>query len=490
MELIATYIPGAVLNAQTIKQLPLALPEIFLLIMASVVLVVDLFVSQKSRGATYILAQVTLICLIVLTSMTFTHKPQLGFAGTFIRDGMGDLLKIFVYIAAFSVFLYSKTYLKQRDMFQGEYFVLGLFGVLGMMVLISAHNFLTVYLGLELLSLCMYAMVAMQRDSTQASESAMKYFVLGAIASGMLLYGMSMIYGVTGTLDLVSIGKAVGGKHQNIMLVFGLVFLIVGIAFKLGAVPFHMWLPDVYQGSPTAVTIYIGTAPKLAAFSMAMRLLVDGLAGLHFQWQDILIILSVVSMAVGNIVAIAQTNLKRMLAYSTISHVGFILLGILSGKSGGYAAAMFYTIIYTIMALGAFGIILFMSRLGYESDQLDDLRGLNQRSPWFAFMMLIFMFSMAGVPPFVGFWAKLAVLKAVIGVDLVWLAAVAVGFSVIGAFYYIRIIKLMYFDTPQDTQGLEAPADMRILLTVNGLAVLALGLKPDILMTLCLGVVT
>lgn len=490
MELIAAYVPGAILNTQTIQQLPLALPEIFLLIMASIVLVVDLFVSDKSRGTTYVLSQVTLVGLIVLTIATFTNKPQLAFSGMFIRDAMGDLLKIFVYIATFSVFMYSKTYLKQREMFQGEYFVLGLFGVLGMMVLISAHSFLTIYLGLELLSLCMYAMVAMQRDSAVASESAMKYFVLGAIASGILLYGMSMIYGATGSLDLFTIGKAVAAKPHNIMLVFGMVFLIVGIAFKLGAVPFHMWLPDVYHGSPTAVTIYIGSAPKLAAFAMMMRLLVDGMASLHVQWQDILIILAVASMAIGNIVAIAQTNLKRMLAYSTISHVGFILLGVLAGTSAGYAASMFYTIIYTIMALGGFGIILLMSRQGYESDQLNDLRGLNQRSPWFAFMMMIFMFSMAGVPPFVGFWAKLTVLKAVINIDLVWLAIVAVSFSVIGAFYYLRVVKIMYFDTPQDTSRLEAPTDMRVLLSVNGLAVLALGFKPDLLLALCIGVVS
>ena len=489
MDLIAAYIPSAALNASTIQQLPLALPEISLLIMASIILVVDLFVSSKSRGTTYILSQATLIGLIVLTIMTFAQKPQLAFSGTFLRDGMGDLLKIFVYICTFAVFMYSKTYLKHRDIYQGEYFVLALFGVLGMMVLISAHNFLTIYLGLELLSLCMYAMVALHRDSTVASESAMKYFVLGAIASGMLLYGMSMIYGATGSLDLMMIGKAVANQQGNIMLVFGLVFLIVGIAFKLGAVPFHMWLPDVYQGSPTAVTIYIGTAPKLAAFAMTLRLLVDGMAHLHVQWQDILIILAVISMAVGNIIAIAQSNIKRMLAYSTISHVGFILLGILSGTTVGYSASLFYTIVYTIMALGAFGIIMLMSRMGYESDQLDDFRGLNQRSPWFAFIMLIFMFSMAGVPPFVGFWAKLSVLKSVIAIDMVWLAIVAVAFSVIGAFYYLRIVKLMYFDTPQDSQGIEAPADMRLLLSLNGLAVLALGLKPDLLLALCAGVV-
>ncbi len=489
MEFIAAYLPGAMLNTTIIQQLPLALPEIFLLTMTSIILVVDLFLSDKSRGTTYILSQATLVGLIALTILTFTNKPQLAFGDTFIRDAMGDLLKIFVYVSTFAVFMYSKTYLKLRNMYQGEYFVLALFGVLGMMVLISAHNFLTIYLGLELLSLCMYAMVALQRNSAVASESAMKYFVLGAIASGMLLYGMSMIYGATGSLDLFAIGKAVAAGPHNIILVFGLVFLIVGIAFKLGAVPFHMWLPDVYQGSPTAVTIYLGSAPKIAAFAMLMRLLVDGMASIHFQWQDILIILSVASMAIGNIVAIAQTNIKRMLAYSTISHAGFLLLGVLAGTKDGYAASMFYTIIYSIMALGGFGIILLMSRQGYESDQLDDLRGLNQRSPWFAFMMLIFMFSMAGVPPFVGFWAKLSVLNAVIAKDLIWLAAVAVMFSVIGAFYYIRVVKYMYFDTPRDTHSLEAPTDMRVLLSVNGLAVLALGFRPDLLLALCIGAV-
>lgn len=489
MEFIAAYLPGAMLNTQIIQQLPLALPEIFLLTMTSIILVVDLFLSDKTRGTTYILSQATLVGLIVLTILTFTNKPQLAFSDTFIRDAMGDLLKIFVYVSTFAVFMYSKTYLKLRNMYQGEYFVLALFGVLGMMVLISAHNFLTIYLGLELLSLCMYAMVALQRDSAVASEAAMKYFVLGAIASGMLLYGMSMIYGATGSLDLFEIGKAAAAAPHNIILVFGLVFLIVGIAFKLGAVPFHMWLPDVYQGSPTAVTIYLGSAPKIAAFAMMMRLLVDGMASIHFQWQDILIILSVASMAIGNIVAIAQTNIKRMLAYSTISHAGFLLLGVLAGSKDGYAASMFYTIIYTIMALGGFGIILLMSRQGYESDQLDDLRGLNQRSPWFAFMMLIFMFSMAGVPPFVGFWAKLSVLNAVIAKDLIWLAVVAVIFSVIGAFYYIRVIKYMYFDTPRDTHSLEAPTDMRVLLSVNGLAVLVLGFRPDLLLALCIGAI-
>ena len=446
--------------------------------MASIVLVVDLFLTDKTRGGTYILSQFTLVALVVITAMTFTQKDTIAFSGMFVRDGMGDLLKIFIYIVTFALFLYSKSYLKARDMYKGEYFVLGLFGVLGMMIMISAQSFLTIYLGLELLSLCMYAMVALQRDSIIASESAMKYFVLGAIASGMLLYGMSMIYGATGSLELAEISAAVTSKPDNIILIFGLVFVLVGVAFKLGAVPFHMWLPDVYQGSPTAVTIYIGTAPKIAAFAMMMRLLVDGLEGLHMQWQDMLIIMAVASMAIGNVIAIAQTNIKRMLAYSTISHVGFIMMGVLTATKAGYSASMFYTIVYTLMALGAFGMIMYMSRMGFENDKLDDFRGLNQRSPWFAFMMLIFMFSMAGVPPFVGFWAKLSILKAVVSIDLIWLAITAVIFSIIGAFYYLRIIKLMYFDTPQETSGLEGASDIRVMLSLNGLAVLGLGLYP------------
>jgi len=485
MDLITAYIPAAVVNAQVVSQLPLALPEISLLIMASLVLVVDLFVSDKTRGTTYILSQATLLGLAALTVVSFSHNTSLAFSDTFIRDPMGDLLKIFVYVITFAVFLYSKSYLKARDLYRGEYYTLGLFGVLGMAILISAHNFLTVYLGLELLSLCMYAMVALQRDSTVASESAMKYFVLGAIASGMLLYGMSMIYGATGSLDLGAISRLVVSQQHNIILIFGLVFVIVGIAFKLGAVPFHMWLPDVYQGSPTAVTVYLGSAPKIAAFAMLMRLLVDGLGSLHVQWQDILIILSVASMAVGNLVAIVQSNIKRMLAYSTISHVGFLMLGVIAVTPEGYASAMFYTLVYTLMALGAFGMIMLMSRFGFESELLDDFRGLNQRSPWFAFIMLVIMFSMAGVPPFVGFWAKLVVLKAIVSQGMIWLAGLAVLFSVIGAFYYLRIIKLMYFDTPQESQALEGSADLRILLSLNGLAILALGIKPDVLLAVC-----
>ncbi|HKJ21824.1 MAG TPA: NADH-quinone oxidoreductase subunit NuoN [Gammaproteobacteria bacterium] len=463
-----------------------AIPEMFLLGMTCLILVIDLFLSERSRGATYLLSQVALVVTAVLAISGYSPDTTLSFNGTFVADPMGTMLKVAILAATLVVFVYSKDYLRARDLFKGEFYVLGLFGVLGMMILVSAHNFLTVYLGLELLSLSLYAMVAMHRDSTAASESAMKYFVLGAIASGMLLYGMSMIYGVTGSLDLSEIHNRLAAVDgNNLVLVFGLVFLIVGIAFKLGAVPFHMWIPDVYQGAPTAVTLYIGTAPKIAAFAMLMRLLVDGLGGLHADWGSILVLLSIISLAVGNVVAIAQANIKRMLAYSTISHVGYLLLGVLAGTSGGYAASMFYVLVYALMSLGGFGMIILLSRAGFEAERLDDFKGLNDRSPWFAFMMLILMFSMAGVPPFLGFWAKLSVLKAVVDVNLVWLAAVAVVFSIIGAYYYLRIVKLMYFDKAEDASSLDASADMRVMITANGLLVLGLGIWPGALMALC-----
>ncbi len=472
-----------------LNQLSLALPEILLLSMACVVLIADLFVTERSRGATYILAQITLVAVFLMVLATAIDKPQLAFSHTFIRDGLGDLLKLFVLGIGFMVFLYSKDYLKSRDVCFGEFHVLALFGILGMMILISANNLLTIYLGLELLSLCLYAMVALQRDSILASESAIKYFILGAIASGMLLYGMSMIYGMTGSLDLTVINQNVVQHKTDMVLIFGLVFVMVGVAFKLGAVPFHMWVPDVYQGSPTAVTLFLGTAPKIAAFAMLMRLLVYGLMGLYAEWRDILIVLAVASMAIGNIVAISQTNIKRMLAYSTISHVGFLILGVLSGTAAGFASAMFYTLTYAVMALGAFGMIILLSRFGYEAEHIDSFKGLNQRSSWFAFVMLVLMFSLAGVPPFIGFWAKLNVLMALVSVNLTWLAIVAVVFSIIGAFYYLRIIKLMYFDTAQDSQSLECHTGMRVAMSLNGLAILLLGFKPDLLLALCLQVV-
>jgi len=479
------------MNSQTAFQVPNflpALPEIFLLSMACVILIADLFISDKNRVLTYMLSLATLAITGVLTVTMHSNEPVYTFNGSFVSDTMGDVLKIFVYLVTAVVFVYSRSYLQARNLFKGEYFVLGLFGVLGMMILISAHNMLTLYLGLELLSLSMYAMVAFHRDSLSASEAAMKYFVLGALASGMLLYGISLLYGVTGTLDLAEVGQSVGamGDNGSLVLGLGLVLVIIGMAFKLGAVPFHMWIPDVYHGAPTAVTLYISAAPKIAAFAMVMRLLVEGLGDMHGQWQDLLVIMAVLSMAVGNIIAIAQTNIKRMLAYSTISHVGFLLLGVLSGTEVGYSAAMFYAISYALMGMGGFGMILMLSRAGFESDRLDDMKGLNERSPWFAFMMLILMFSMAGVPPTLGFYAKLAVLQSVVGVGLTWLAAVAVVFSIIGAFYYLRIVKLMYFDKPEgEVMPIESSMDMKVVLSANGLGILLLGIFPGGLLALC-----
>lgn len=464
----------------------LAAPEIFVLGMACLILVIDVFLAERNRAVSYYLSQVTLLGAALLTYNQLGGETRLSFGDSFVSDPLSVLLKLFIYVVMLGVFLYSRDYLRDRKLFKGEYYVLGLFAMLGMMVMVSAHSLLTVYLGLELLSLSLYALVAFDRDSARASEAAMKYFVLGALASGMLLYGMSMLYGVSGSLDIATIGDYIR-QHSgtDFVLVLGLVFVSVGVAFKLGAVPFHMWLPDVYHGASAPVTLFIGSAPKIAAFAMVMRLLAEALGSLHTEWRDMLIVLVLLSLAVGNIVAIAQTNIKRMLAYSTISHVGFLLLGVLAGTADGYAAATFYVVTYALMALGAFGMIILLSRAGFEAELLEDFKGLNERSPWFAFVMLILMFSMAGVPPTVGFYAKFAVLSAVVDIDMTWLAAVAVVFSIIGAYYYLRIIKLMYFDKPVDETPLTAAFDMRVLLSVNGLAVLALGVFPGALLTWC-----
>ena len=474
----------------------IAMPEVFLLAMACLVLLVDVYLPQEKRNITYIFAQFSLIITLALLLGNQTDARVLAFNDLFVQDEMADALKMFIIIISFGVFVYSREYLQERNIFKGEFYVLALFSIVGMMLMVSANNLLMLYLGLELLSLCLYALVAFSRDDGNASEAAMKYFVLGAIASGMLLYGMSILYGLSGSLQLSEIAHAViatttgqGAENaQNIGMVFALVFIVVALAFKLGAVPFHMWMPDVYHGSPTAVTALIGTAPKLAGFAMVMRLMVEALGGLQADWQQMIIVLSVLSLAVGNIIAIAQSNIKRMLAYSTISHVGFILLGILAGTAEGYSSAMFYTITYAMMSLGGFGVIMLMARQGFEADNITDLAGLNQRSPWFAFIMMILMLSMAGVPPTVGFWAKLAVLTAVVDVDLVWMAVIAVFFSIIGIFYYLRIIKIMYFDEAVETQPLVCGRDMQIALSTNGLAILALGLYPAALMSLCVAV--
>lgn len=463
-----------------------ALPEIFVLVMVSLILILDLFLSAKTRFVTYALSQITLLGAAWITVATHGAVPEYTFSNMFVDDAMSDVLKLMSYIAVSVVLVYSRTYISLRGMFRGEFFALVLFALLGMMVMISANHFLVLYMGLELLSLSLYAMVALQRDSAVATEAAMKYFVLGALASGLLLYGMSMLYGATGSLNINQIATVIQNSSGNhVILTFGLVFIVAGLAFKLGVVPFHMWIPDVYQGAPTAVTLFIGSAPKIAAFAFVARLLVEGLQGLVQDWQGMLVIMAFLSMAIGNITAIAQTNIKRMLAYSTISHMGFMLLGFLSGTLNGYSSSMFYVLVYVLMSLGGFGMIMLLSRKGFEAENLEDFKGLNQRSPWYAFMMLLLMFSMAGIPPTVGFFAKLSVLQAVLQAGYIWLVVSAVLFSVIGAFYYLRIIKLMYFDAPLDESPIRPEGDIAMLMSTNGLAVLALGILPQPLMALC-----
>jgi NADH-quinone oxidoreductase subunit N len=474
----------------TLSEFIPVLPEIVLLGAICVVLLVDLFVSDERRGTTYFLAQMALVATILTALLVQPDGARIVFGGAFIADPMSLLLKLAVLVLTLVVFVYSRPYLEGRGLLRGEYFVLGLFGVLGMMVMISSYSMLSLYLGLELLSLCQYALVALHRDSPRASEAAMKYFVLGALASGMLLYGMSLVYGLTGSLEIIEIHNyLVRHGVDEVGAVLGLVFIVVGLAFKLGAVPFHAWVPDVYEGAPTAVSLYIGVAPKIAGFALFVRMLAEGLGVLQADWQVLLSVVAVLSLVVGNVVAIAQTNLKRMLAYSTISHVGFILLGVLAGTSQGYASAMFYVIVYALMSAGAFGMIILLSRRGLEAEMLDDFRGLNQRSPWFALMMLFFMFSMAGVPPLAGFYAKLSVLRAVVQVDEIWLAVVAVILSVVGAFYYLRVVKLMYFDEPEETGALQEGMGLRLTLSANGLATLALGLYPAGLMAWCVAAI-
>ncbi|MBL1141053.1 MAG: NADH-quinone oxidoreductase subunit NuoN [Proteobacteria bacterium] len=468
-------------------ELIIALPEITLVVLACMVLIIEAFNNDPQHTLTYWTAQASLLITLVLVFINCPGEATIVFNGGFISDAMSSILKAFMCGISFIVFLYSYEYLKEHQSLKGEYFVLGLFAVLGMMIMASAASLLSVYLGLELLSLSLYAMVAMQRDSESASEAAMKYFILGALASGMLLYGISMIYGLTGHLQLAEIAQAVASDSINrSFLVFGMIFLIIGMAFKLGAAPFHMWVPDVYQGAPTCVTLFISTAPKLAAFAMGIRLLVDGLLPLVSDWQSILMVLAVLSMGVGNVIAIAQTNIKRMLAYSTIAHVGFLFLGFIAGTEAGFSGSMFYIISYALMSMGAFGMIILLGRNGFEAEMLDDFKGLSERSPWFAFVMLCIMFSMAGVPPFLGFWSKWFVLKEVVSSGYVSLAAIAVVFSIIGAYYYLRIVKLMYFDKAESMTAIKSSKQMRMVLSVNGMAILLLGLAPNALMALCI----
>ena len=463
-----------------------ATPEIFLGAAACTILMLDLFVAGAERRWSSGLAILSLLVTAALVVIQPVSGRVVALGGLYELDRMAQVLKVVTLLAVAAVFVYSTDYLQRRAILKGEYYVLGLFATLGGLTLISAGSLITLYLGLELMSLCLYAMVAFDRDSGIAAESAIKYFVLGSMASGTLLYGMSIIYGMTGQLELSAIADVVhSGYANNIGLIFGIAFLIVGVGFKLGAVPFHMWIPDVYEGSPTCVTVFIGTASKLAAFALAMRLLPEALAASQPDWSQMLVVLAVLSMAIGSIVAIAQTNIKRMLAYSTISHIGYMLLGILSGTAQGYQAAMFYMISYVLVSGGAFGMVLLLARQGFEADKLVDFKGLNARSPWFAGMMAMLMFSLAGVPPFIGFWAKLGVIQAVLGVNFTWLAVVAVLFSVVGAFFYLRIVKLMYFDDPIDKTQIGGSTLMRAVLSANALLAFALGVIPGSLIALC-----
>jgi NADH-quinone oxidoreductase subunit N len=468
-----------------------AIPEIALLAFVSALLVIDLFVKESERHLTFWLAIASLLGTAVLAGSIAGSASAVTFQGMFVADPMSQVLKVAVLLSSAVTLVYGRVYLQDRELLRGEFLSLALFATLGMMVMISAHHFLTLYLGLELLALSLYAMVALQRESVRATEAAMKYFVLGALASGMLLYGMSMLYGATSSLDIARVAASLGSAHSSQSLaVFGLVFVVAGIAFKLGAVPFHMWIPDVYHGAATPATLFIGAAPKIAAFAFVMRLLAHALGGMGADWQLMLAILAAASIGLGNVVAIAQTNLKRMLAYSTISHMGFLLLGILAGTDNGYASAMFYVLTYVLMTLGAFGMILLLSRAGFEAEELEDFRGLNRRSKWYAFVMLVVVFSLAGIPPTVGFLAKLSVLQAAFEAGFGYLVVFAVLMSVVGAFYYLRLVKLMYMDEPAGTITIAPRADMRVLLSVNALAVLGLGVVPAPLMDLCARAIT
>lgn len=477
---------------------PAVYPEIVLLAMACIVALVDLWVDHPRRLPTYLLTQTTLAVYGVMHLLAFNDGSTVyAMQRMVVADSMGHLLGFFSAIAVMVSLVYARPYAAERQMLQGELFTLSLFSLLGIGVMLSANNFLVVYLGVELMSLCLYALVAMRRDHTDSTEAAMKYFVLGALASGFLLYGLSMMYGATGSLDISEVFQAIGtGQINKSVMVLGVVFIVAGLGFKLGAAPFHMWVPDVYQGAPTAITLLVGGAPKLAAFAITIRLLVEGMLGLAVDWQQMLVVLSVASMMLGNIVAIAQTNLKRLLAYSSIAQMGFMLLGLCSGvvhnntvsAGNSYASSMFYIVAYVLTTLGGFGMIMLLSRRGFEAEHIDDLKGLGRRSPWFALVMTVFMLSLAGLPPTVGFYAKLSVLQSLVSTNVdgyVWLAVAAVVLSLIGAFYYLRVIKVMYFDEPVDEHPITSTPDVRAVLSLNGIAVFAFGILPGGLMTLC-----
>lgn len=478
----------------------LVLPEIVLLVAAMAILLIDAFSSDPRRTLAYALSNATLALLFVVSAWQWINGVSgTGFYSMVVVDNLAHFLKLVSYVAVFATLVYGREYIQTRDMLRGgEFYVLVLLALLGQMVMISAGNLLAIYLGLELMSLAMYALVALRRDHERSTEAAMKYFVLGSLASGFLLYGMSMIYGATGTLDLSLISARVEAGGMEMALVFGLVFLVAGLAFKLGAVPFHMWVPDVYTGAPTAVTLVLAAAPKLAAFAITLRLLVSGLGDLTINWQPMFVILAVLSLAVGNLTAIMQSNFKRMLAYSTIAHMGFVLLGLASGSAEGvaqvnasaYGSSLFYMVTYVLTTLGGFGVIMLMSREGFECETIADLKGLNRRNPLLAGVLLVLMFSLAGIPPLVGFYAKLMVLQAVVQSGMVWLAVLAVMFSLIGAFYYLRVVKVVYFDEPAADSTLHGVATVPAsMLTVNVALILLLGILPGGLMDMCINAI-
>ncbi|GAB7521735.1 NADH-quinone oxidoreductase subunit NuoN [Paraburkholderia sp. 2C] len=468
------------------------------LVMAAVVVawLNDTFVGQAGRRTTYLIALFsTLVAGIWFATLALDPVQHYYFTRMYIVDPFASVMKAVVTLGYTVSIIYSRKYLEDRNLFRGDFYLLGMFSLLGQLIMISGNNFLTLYLGLELMSLSLYAVIALRRDASQSNEAAMKYYVLGALASGFLLYGISMIYGATGSLELNEVLKAVAsGRINDVVLLFGVIFIVAGIAFKMGAVPFHMWVPDVYQGAPTAMTLIVGGGPKVAAFAWGLRFLVMGLLPLAVDWQEMLVILAALSLIVGNITGIVQRNVKRMLAYSAISNMGFVLLGLLAGVVDGkttaaasaYGSAMFYSIVYLVTTLGSFGVVMLLGRKDFEADTLDDFKGLNQRNPVYAFVMMVMMFSLAGIPPTVGFYSKLAVLEATMNAGLTWLAVLAVITSLFGAFYYLRIVKLMYFDEPQDTNVIAADSSKRLLLALNGIAVVVLGIVPGPLMTVCL----
>lgn len=469
------------------SELLFALPELFLLSAIAIILLFDLFISDRLKHITYYLSQLALL-LTGFLAFNLIGESAIIFSGTFVLDTLGSTFKVFILGFAIIALAYTRHYLKVHDLLRNEYFILALMSILGMLIMVSGHSLLTLYLGLEIMSLSLYALIATARDRTAAIEAALKYFVLGAIASGLLLYGMSMIYGISGSLNIAQISNfasaATLGSQQTLILNFGLVFLVIGVAFKLGAVPFHMWVPDVYQGSPTSVTMFLSSVPKIAAVAILIRLLIDGLGSLQHYWSDLFMILAILSIAIGSLVALNQTNIKRMLAYSTISHIGFVLLGFVTGVVDGYGAAVFYVLTYILMSLAAFGVIIALNKNGFEADQIADFQGLSKSSPWLALIMLVVMLSMAGVPPFIGFYSKLFILQQVVAEGYVLLAVLAVIFAVISAYYYLQIIKTMYFSDKDKSIVIYAPLDMKVLLSINGILILLVGLMPSFWMEL------